>query len=63
MPKVAEVTIMEIEFENVREEENFVNWANDKSTVDQANMIKMREKLRLARELNDRIHKNWLKNQ
>lgn len=62
MSKVTEVTPMEIKFDNQREEEKFIKWFNDKSTVDQPKMIEMRKKIKNAREIKKRVSDNWMNN-
>ncbi|GAA0440998.1 hypothetical protein GCM10008983_17610 [Lentibacillus halophilus] len=59
MPKVAEVTPMDIKFDDEKEREQFINWAHDKSTVDQPSMVEMRKKIKEAREIKSRMNKHW----
>ncbi|WP_165444966.1 hypothetical protein [Gracilibacillus phocaeensis] len=55
MSKVAEVTPMDIKFQNKEQEQKFIDWANDRSTADQQRMVEMREKIRQARKIKSRI--------
>lgn len=61
MSKVAEVTPMDIKFNDKEKEQEFVKWANDSSTANQERMIEMRKKIREVRKIKSRFDHNWNK--